>query len=131
MKKQGILNAQLAGYLAALGHKDMFMIADAGMPIPKGIPIVDLVITLGIPTFTQVMDTVLREICVEKYIIAEEIETHNQELLTYIEKSLPDLPRDVISHEQLKKKMEDIRFVIRTGENTPYPNIILVAGCAF
>ena len=62
MKKQGILNAQLAGYLAALGHKDMFMIADAGMPIPKGIPIVDLVLTLGIPTFTQVMDTVLKHI---------------------------------------------------------------------
>ena len=29
MKKHGILNAQLAGYIAALGHKDTFMIGDA------------------------------------------------------------------------------------------------------
>ena len=42
MKKRGVLHAQLAGYLAALGHKDEFMIGDAGMPIPKGVPIVDL-----------------------------------------------------------------------------------------
>ena len=44
MKKHGILNAQLAGYIAALGHKDLFMVGDAGMPIPAGVPIVDLVV---------------------------------------------------------------------------------------
>ncbi len=32
MKKSGIINAQLAGLLAGLGHKDTYMIADAGMP---------------------------------------------------------------------------------------------------
>ena len=59
MKKHGILNAQLSGLIAALGHKDQFMIADAGMPIPKGVPIVDLVLVGGVPTFQQVMDAVL------------------------------------------------------------------------
>ena len=38
MKKHGILNAQLAGYIAALGHKDLFMVGDAGMPILPGYP---------------------------------------------------------------------------------------------
>ena len=37
MKKTGILNAQLMGLITALGHKDQFMIADAGMPIPKAV----------------------------------------------------------------------------------------------
>lgn len=36
MKKRGIINAQLAGLIAGLGHKDAFMIGDGGMPIPKG-----------------------------------------------------------------------------------------------
>ena len=44
MKKHGIMNAQLAGYIAALGPRTPFMVADAGMPIPKGVPIVDLVL---------------------------------------------------------------------------------------
>ena len=71
MKKHGILNVQLSGLIAALGHKDQFMIADAGMPIPKGVPIVDLVLVGGVPTFQQVMDAVLDETCVEGYIEAQ------------------------------------------------------------
>lgn len=49
MKKTGILNSQLSGMIAALGHKDLVMIGDAGMPIPKGVPIVDLAVTRGFP----------------------------------------------------------------------------------
>ena len=48
MKKRGILNAQLSYLLAALGHKDLFMIGDAGMPIPEGVEVVDLVLTAGV-----------------------------------------------------------------------------------
>ena len=44
MKKRGILNAQLSYLIAALGHKDLFMIGDAGMPIPEDVEVVDLVL---------------------------------------------------------------------------------------
>ena len=54
MKKRGIINAQLAGLIAGLGHKDTFMIGDGGMPIPKGVEIVDLALCGGVPTFRQV-----------------------------------------------------------------------------
>jgi D-ribose pyranase len=77
MKKHGILNAQLAGYIAALGHKDLFMVGDAGMPIPAGVPIVDLVVTAGVPTFVQVLDAILDETVVEGYTLATEIKEHN------------------------------------------------------
>ena len=88
MKKSGILNAQLIGHIAALGHMDLFMIGDAGMPIPKGVPIVDLVLCGGVPTFKQVMDAVLDETVVEAYTIANEIEAKNPELLAYIQLSI-------------------------------------------
>ncbi len=131
MKKTGILNAQLMGYIAALGHKDTFIIGDAGMPIPPGVPIVDLVLCGGVPTFEQVMDAVLNETEVEYYYLAEEIKEKNQRLLTYIENSLEGVDSEMIPHLQLKEMSKTVKFAIRTGEFTPYPNIILRAGVAF
>ena len=131
MKKKGILNAQLAGLVAALGHKDLYMIGDAGMPIPPGVTIVDLAVTGGVPTFRQVMDAVLEEAVVEHYTLASEIKEYNPSLLKYIEEKLPDIHHDFILHDDLKRMSGQVRFAIRTGEFTPYPNIILRAGVAF
>lgn len=131
MKKHGILNAQLAGYIAALGHKDLFMIGDAGMPVPKGVPVVDLALCGGVPTFRQTMDAILDETAVEFYTVAEEIREKNPALLQYIQRKLPDVPCRMIPHTELKKLSAQVRFTVRTGEFTPYPNIIFRAGVAF
>ena len=122
MKKFGIINARLAGYIAGLGHMDQFMIGDGGMPIPAGVPIVDLALCGGVPTFKQVMDAVLKE---------TEVEFYNPELLAYIEESLPGVERRMVPHTGLKELSRQVKFAIRTGEFTPYPNIILRAGVAF
>ena len=131
MKKTGILNAQLIGHIAALGHKDTFMIGDAGMPVPKGVPIVDLILCGGVPTFKQVMDAVLAETAVEGYTIAEEIKEYNPELLVYFREKLAGTEEEMISHVALKQMSAQVKFAVRTGEFTPYPNIILRAGVAF
>lgn len=131
MKKHGVLNAELSWYIASLGHKDTFMIGDAGMPIPKGVPVIDLAVTAGVPTFRQVMDAVLEETCVEGYTIAEEIEENNPELLGYIQEKLQGCEEKRIPHTELKKMSADCKFAVRTGEFTPYPNIIMRAGVAF
>lgn len=131
MKKTGILNAQLIGHIAALGHMDTFMVGDAGMPIPKGVPIVDLVLCGGVPTFKQVMDAILAETEVEGYTIANEIEAKNPELLAYIQEKLPNAEETRIPHTELKAMSANVKFAVRTGEFTPYPNIILRAGVAF
>ena len=131
MKKSGILHAQLAGLIAGLGHKDLFLIGDAGMPIPKGIEIVDLALCGGVPTFEQVMTAVLQETVIEGYMIAEEIETKNQRLLSFIRASQPEAEETEMPHTELKKLSAQVKFAVRTGEFTPYPNIILRAGVAF
>ena len=131
MKKTGILNAQLIGHIAALGHKDTFMIGDAGMPIPKGVPVVDLAVTGGIPSFRQVMDAVLEETAVEGFTLAEEIKMKNPELLHYIREKLDGCECEFIPHIQLKQRSAFVKFAVRTGEFTPYPNVILRAGVAF
>lgn len=131
MKKRGILNRQLAGEIAALEHKEAFMIADAGMPVPKGVPIVDLAVVGGVPTFRQVMDAVMDETGAESYVLAEEIKTENPDLLKYIQGKMGDLPCTYVPHTELKKMCADLKFVIRTGEFSPYPNILIVSDCAF
>ena len=131
MKKRGILNAQLSYLLAALGHKDLFMIGDAGMPIPVGVEVVDLVLTAGVPTFKQVLDAVLDEVQVEGYYLAHEIKEFNPELEEYIKAGLPEAEVEYMPHEDLKKFSGKCRFAIRTGEFSPYPNVILSAGVVF
>lgn len=131
MKKRGIINAQLAGLIAGLGHKDTFMIGDGGMPIPKGVEIVDLALCGGVPTFRQVMDAVLDEAEIESYTIAKEIVEKNPELLSYIREKLPEAEEEMILHTELKERSALVKFAVRTGEFTPYPNIILRAGVAF
>ena len=107
------------------------MVADGGMPIPKGIELVDLALCGGVPTFRQVMDAVLEETQVEFYTLAEEIKEKNPQLLSYIQEKLPGVEYGMVSHDTLKKQSEHIKFAVRTGEFTPYPNIILRAGVAF
>lgn len=131
MKKHGIINAQLAGLIAGLGHKDKFMVVDGGMPIPPGVEIVDLALVGGVPTFEQVMDAILDETCVEHYTLATEIEQYNPQLKSYIEQVLPDVDHSYVSHVELKELSKQVKFVIRTGEFTPYPNILLRAGVSF
>ena len=131
MKKRGILNAQLSYLLAALGHKDLFMIGDAVMPIPEGVEVVDLVLTAGVPTFKQVLDAVLDEVQVEGYYLAHEIKEFNPELEEYIKAGLPEAEVEYMPHEDLKKFSGKCRFAIRTGEFSPYPNVILRAGVVF
>ena len=131
MKKRGILTAQLSYLIAALGHNDLFLIGDAGMPIPEGVEVVDLVLTAGVPTFKQVMDAVLDEVKVEGYYLAHEIKEYNPELEAYIKESLPDAEDEYMPHEDLKKFSGKCRFAIRTGEFSPYPNVILEAGVVF
>ena len=131
MKKRGIINARLSGYIAALGHMDFFMIGDAGMPIPKGVPVVDLALCEGVPTFEQVLKAVLDEVKVEGYFIAEETADKNEQIYGLIKEALPDAEEETRTHIQFKLFSEKVKFAIRTGEFTPYANIILRAGVVF
>ena len=107
------------------------MLGDAGMPIPEGVEVVDLVLTAGVPTFKQVLDAVLDEVQVEGYYLAHEIKEFNPELEEYIKAGLPEAEVEYMPHEYLKKFSGKCRFAIRTGEFSPYPNVILRAGVVF
>jgi D-ribose pyranase len=130
MKRTGILNGQLIQQIANLGHTDTFLIGDAGMPVPAGVPIIDLVLTLGVPTFEQVLRAVCAETVVEAAVIATEADEFNPVVLALIHQ-LVQVPIQAIPHTELKLASRNCKFAIRTGESTPYANIILQAGVSF
>jgi len=126
-KKRGILNPTLAGALGKLGHGHMVVIADYGLPLPREAEIVDLTLVHGIPSFSQVLDALLGEIAVEGVVAATEITgTEVEQWLT--ERALrPDL----VSHEEFKELLPKARLIVRSGEATPYANVMLRCGVPF
>jgi D-ribose pyranase len=131
LKRHGILNSEIASVLAHMGHTDTIVIADCGLPIPDHVKKIDLAITKGLPAFIDVLQHVLEDMVVEKVTLAEEIRTFNPELLSRIERCIPHLKPDYLTHEQFKIRLNSAKAVIRTGEATPYANIILQSGVIF
>jgi len=128
MKKIGIINAPLSTVISHLGHMDTLTVVDAGFPIPMTTERIDLALKRGTPGFIETLEVVLEEMFVEKAYVADEIMTYSSKMYEQITKLLPDIPFEMIPHADLKKLSESTHAVIRTGEFTPYSNIILVAG---
>lgn len=131
MKKQGMLNSHIAKILADLGHTDTIVIGDVGLPIPPEVQKIDLAVTLGQPSFQDVVNAIADDMVIEKVILAEEIQTTNQETLKYIQDGFKDCEIDYCPHEQFKALTRNAKAVIRTGEARPYANCILQAGVNF
>lgn len=132
MRPAGLLHAQLSGLIAGLGHTDTLVIADAGLPVPPGVPCIDLALVRGVPDFVTVLDAVLAELVTEGITVARETEGRNPAIWAHLlAASGTQIARNLCSHEELKQASREARAVIRTGECSPYANVILHAGVNF
>jgi D-ribose pyranase len=131
VKKIGILNQPISSVIAGLGHLDTLVIADAGLPIPPETRRIDLALTKDIPTFLDTLRAVLVEMRVEKAIIAEEMTKVSPKLHKAFRELLGVVPIETVTHPILKEQARSAMAIIRTGEFTPYANVILVAGVVF
>ncbi|CAN7218890.1 D-ribose pyranase [Acidovorax sp. LjRoot129] len=130
MKRTTLLHAELSHAIASLGHGDMLVIGDAGLPIPDGPRRIDLALTPGIPTVAEVLRVVLSEMQVEHAFIATEAVERSAGAPPVWCTGLPVAPTP-IAHEEFKRRTYNARVMVRTGECTPYANVILVAGVTF
>ena len=133
MKKQGILNTDISRVLSYMGHTDTICIGDCGLPIPDEVERIDLALCFGEPTFMRTLEIVAGDMKVEKIVLAEEIKEKNPAVLSEIQAYFAGAEVEVefVSHVELKARTRDCKAVIRTGETTPYANIILQSGCIF
>jgi D-ribose pyranase len=131
MKKRGILQHELAEVIATLGHADALVIADAGLPIPPQVKRIDLALVGGIPRFVDVLRAVLAEVQVERAVVALETREKSPALHEELMTLLGPIPTTEVSHEEFKQLTHQARAVVRTGEFTPYANVILFSGVVF
>lgn len=127
MKKHGLLNPDLNRAVARLGHTDLVVVADCGLPVPSHVPIIDLALVFGIPRFTEALDALLAEIVVETGLAAEEVRGTVAD--DWLQERLGELA--YVPHEEFKHRVAAAAFVVRTGETTPYANVILRCGVPF
>lgn len=135
MKKNGILNSDISRVMSYMGHTDRICIGDCGLPTPDEVERIDLALRFGTPSFMETLRAVADEMAIEKIILASEIKEMNpkilEEIIAYFEGSGMSPEIEFVPHEGFKELTEDCKAVIRTGENTPYANIILQSACIF
>ncbi|WP_314868476.1 D-ribose pyranase [Aggregatibacter kilianii] len=139
MKKTAILNAGLSHCIATLGHTDGLTLCDAGLPIPHDIERIDLALTPNIPTFLDCLNAILSEMFVERVLLAQEIKLKNPQILTALLARLTELEQqqgnqisvEYVSHEAFKQATKHSKAIVRSGECSPYANIILYSGVPF
>lgn len=127
MKRHGILNADLNAAVSRLGHGDRVLLADCGMPAPSGVQVIDLAVVHGIPRFEDVLAALLQDLVFETATVAGEV--RGTEAETWIDKHFTQI--SYVSHSELKALSGSAKLFIRTGEATPYANVLLGCGVSF
>ena len=135
MKRTRLLNSELSYEVGRIGHTASITLCDAGLPIPEGVKRIDLAIERGYPTFLRTLDALLSEMMVEEIVVVSEIHAQSaaifRELLVLF-KTNGMAPRVTeVPHEEFKRLTRSSEVIVRTGECTPYANVILKSGVIF
>lgn len=128
MKRNGLLNKDLNEVIAGIGHLDTFCICDAGFPIPEDRRRIDLSIVPNMPRFMPVLREILKEFIVEKAIVAHETQTNSPQIVKELREAMPGVEFQFVPHVEFKQMSRTVKGVVRTGECTPFCNVILVSG---
>ena len=101
------------------------------VPIPPGSERIDLAYRPGAPAFLDVLDTVLAELVVEGATVSAEVAEHSPHVLEALRERLPGIEIALVPHGEFKERTRGARAFVRSGEFTPYANVILHAGVAY
>jgi D-ribose pyranase len=133
MKKKGILNKEISNLIGSMGHTDLMVISDSGLPIASDRYRIDLSIVGGKPKIFDVLEPILDELEIEKVIFSEEIKNVSPDTLEKTKEKLPEnIDIEFVPHKKFKELTNtQSKGVIRTGEQIPYSSIILVGGVTY
>ena len=135
MKRTRLLNSELSYEICRIGHTASITLCDAGLPIPSGVKRIDLAIEQGYPSFLKTLDALLSEMMVEEVVVASEIHQRNPEtfqgMMDVFQRHEMKPVVTEVAHEEFKRLTCDSEVIVRTGECTPYANVILKSGVVF
>lgn len=126
MLQSGILNPHVLQLIARIRHTNTLVIADWAFPYWPQIESVDISLTQGIPTVLDVLDLLTPVFKIGRIWQAEQFVSSNpQERVDRFAKSFGNIPLTREPHVDFKKRVPQAIGLIRTGDATPYGNIIL------
>ena len=129
MKKDGILNRSLINAIADMGHTDIMIIGDVGVPIKEEKQRIDLAISEDLPSVGKVLELIMDEMIYEKVIVAEEQKRYNPLHFRNVRKLSTRCKVDTMPHEDLfSTYLSKAKYIVRTGGFEPWGNVVLVAG---
>jgi D-ribose pyranase len=147
VKTNGILNSGLISAMARMGHGDMLVVSDRGFPFPLHdlTRIIDLSVAKNLPRFLDVLAPIVEDFEIEEVIVANETKAvspavHEAMLKIFSKKKNRGNAIKVryIPHPEFKdlvlhgaERGEPVACFVKTGEFTPYANVILVSSVPF
>ena len=135
MKRTRLLNSELSYAISRVGHTASITVCDAGLPIPAEVKRIDLAIERGYPSFIKTLDVILSEMMVEEIVVAREIHQENLDvfraMMDIFQRHQMQPVITEVPHEEFKRLTQDSEVIVRTGESTPYANVILKSGVVF
>ena len=131
MKKTGLLNQPLSALIAGMGHTDTIAITDAGLSIAPTVQRIDLAVSAGVPSLLSVLYAVLSEMQIGGAVVASELVEHSPMFYAQVVKLLDGAPLSKVPHIELLGMTHVARAAVRTGEFTPFANIILISEVIF
>lgn len=126
MLQTGILNPHILDLIARIRHTNTLVISDWAFPYWPEIETVDISLTHGIPTVLDVLDLLTPVFKIGRIWQADEfVTTNTPEALARFAKSFGEIPLTREAHLDFKKRVPHAIGLIRTGDPTPYGNLIL------
>ena len=126
MLKTGILNPHVLNLLARFRHTNTIVIADRGFPSWPQIETVDISLVDDVPTVLQVLSAVRAQCVVGKAWMAKEfLGANDRRTRARFVTALKGASLSFEPHVDFKKRVPNAIGLIRTGDATPYANVIL------
>lgn len=129
MKKSGILNKALMTAIADMGHTEIMVVGDVGVPIPDQAKRIDLAISEDLPSVQHVLELIMNEMIYEKVVVAEEQQLYNPNHFKAVSKLSDRCQVETVSHEELfDTYLKKAKYIVRTGGFEPWGNVVITAG---
>lgn len=129
------IHPELMRVLSLLGHGDKVLIADGNYPLASKTGDAEKVwlgLKAGVPTATDVLETLLQVVRVEKAEVMKPEDGSVPEIFAEFQKLLGGMELDGLGrfefYDECGKKT--LRLAVSTGEKRTYANILLTVGVA-
>jgi D-ribose pyranase len=122
----GILNPAINSLLSRIRHTNTLVIADRGFPYWPEIETVDISLVDDIPRVLDVLSAIRSNFSIGRAFMAEEFQAAAapHAVLAY-GRGLEGIPVLYETHDEFKRRVPSAIGIIRTGDTTPYANLIL------